>query len=107
MALVPLLMVPTPCQETGSARPGRSLPHICIIGCDVTLARRKTCFREGAGARPKGVAPSSAQVWVLSTALAEPKIVTLRWRSRRARRPPGRHFVCEHRREHSGNLPMA
>jgi len=63
--------------------------------------------REGAGARPKGVAPSSAQVWVLSTALAEPKIVTLRWRSRRARRPPGRHFVCEHRREHSGNLPMA
>ena len=58
---------------------------------DVTLARRKTCFREGGGARPKGVAPSSAQVWMMCTALAEPIRITLPRRPWRARCPPGRH----------------
>ena len=38
---------------------------------------------------------SSAQVWMIGTALAEPKIVSLR------------HFVSEHRRERSDTLLIA
>jgi hypothetical protein len=89
-----------PCVEDDRAgsMPARSPPS--FLGCVSVL--------NSTWAGTQGDVPHlSAQVWVLSTALAEPKIVTLRWRPRRARRPPGRHFVCEHRREHYGNLPMA
>jgi len=72
----------------------------------VTLDRRETRFGDGCGASPKGDGPSGAQVWVIRTALAEPKFVTLPWRSRRTRRPPGRHIVRQDRRERSGALPI-
>ena len=89
----------------GLGRVPRCEPHLCIIDANVTLARRETWLQGGGGARPKGAAPSSAQVWTIRTAPAEPKRATFRWRSRRARRPPGRHLVRERQRERSGALP--
>jgi hypothetical protein len=51
-------------------------------------------------------ATPSTQVWMIRTDLAEPKVVTWRWRSRRARRPPGRLSICEHRRVPSDNVAI-
>jgi hypothetical protein len=91
----------------GVARVLRCAPDICIIDAHVTLARSEMWLHGGGGARPKGAAPSSAQVWMIRTALAEPIRVTLRRWSWRARCPPGRHFARDLRRKGSSALPIA